>query len=57
MSFCMCVGGECYDKRTEQNLPLAQYNFIAYFCYVFYIPLYLTGPTMTYNAFVSQVWL
>lgn len=35
-------------------LPLSDYSAMRYFEYVFYPPLYLAGPTLTFNTFTSQ---
>ena len=31
------------------------YSLRSFIAYVFYFPLYLAGPTTTYNAWISQV--
>ena len=41
--------------RTERPLLISEYNFLNYFCYIFYVPLYATGPIIGFNAFVSQI--
>jgi D-alanyl-lipoteichoic acid acyltransferase DltB (MBOAT superfamily) len=51
------AGDECYDKRAELNQPLDRFSLSAYFAYLFYFPLYLTGPTISFGAFVSQVYV
>lgn len=42
-------------KRVQEPLPLQHYNFAFYFAYLFYVPLHIAGPTMTFNSFASQV--
>ena len=49
------TGSECYDKRAEINPPAEHFSLSAYFAYVFYVPLYITGPTISFAAFISQV--
>eukprot|EP00698_Gefionella_okellyi_P000920 TRINITY_DN10799_c0_g1_i1.p1 TRINITY_DN10799_c0_g1~~TRINITY_DN10799_c0_g1_i1.p1 ORF type:complete len:520 (-),score=81.97 TRINITY_DN10799_c0_g1_i1:61-1620(-) len=44
-----------YDARVETHQPLERYSFVSYFVYLFYIPVMITGPTIAYNAFISQV--
>ena len=39
----------------EESLPLHHYNMPFFFAYIFYIPLHIAGPTMTFNSFASQV--
>lgn len=34
---------------------MAEYSLWNCLCYSFYAPLYLAGPTLTFNAFVSHV--
>ncbi|ORY43437.1 membrane bound O-acyl transferase [Rhizoclosmatium globosum] len=51
-----CDGGgfQCYKSRVQIHRPMKDYNFIAYLCYLLYAPLYLAGPIMTFNDFMSQ---
>ena len=42
-------------KRQEIHQPLQNYNFIYYYAYLLYPPLYISGPVTTYNAWISQV--
>jgi D-alanyl-lipoteichoic acid acyltransferase DltB (MBOAT superfamily) len=45
-----------YLVRQECSLPLSEYRrFSLYLAYTFYAPVYATGPTLSFNAFVSQV--
>ncbi|EPY36262.1 glycerol uptake protein [Angomonas deanei] len=45
----------CYKLRTEYPRETSEYNLLFYFAYIFFLPLYLTGPMMSYNAFVSYL--
>lgn len=50
------VGSEPSERvRTEQHHELSDYNFQNYFNYIFYPPLYIAGPIITFNNFTSQV--
>ena len=40
--------------RAAAGQPLSAYSAISFFEYVFYPPLYLAGPILTFNAFASQ---
>ncbi|KAF7732825.1 glycerol transporter [Apophysomyces ossiformis] len=33
----------------------SDYNYLFFLAYVFYVPLYLCGPIVTYNDFISQI--
>uniref|UniRef100_A0A7S3VI79 Uncharacterized protein n=1 Tax=Dunaliella tertiolecta TaxID=3047 RepID=A0A7S3VI79_DUNTE len=41
--------------RVEAPLPLASYSYLQHFVYCFYPPLYIAGPTITFNDFASQI--
>lgn len=42
--------------RMETHRSLEEYrSFPLYFAYLFYPPLYITGPTITFNAFASYM--
>jgi D-alanyl-lipoteichoic acid acyltransferase DltB (MBOAT superfamily) len=45
----------CLQARAELWLPLRCYNLGAYLAYLFYPPLYIAGPTITFNSFASQL--
>lgn len=45
-----------YSSRVLAHRPLKDYSLWHCLGYVFYAPLYLAGPTLTFNAYVSQVW-
>eukprot|EP00771_Trimastix_marina_P003246 gnl/Trimastix_PCT/4471.p1 GENE.gnl/Trimastix_PCT/4471~~gnl/Trimastix_PCT/4471.p1 ORF type:complete len:578 (-),score=49.85 gnl/Trimastix_PCT/4471:70-1803(-) len=42
------------DARTISHLPLTLYNGYHYFDYLYYPPLYIAGPILTFNSYVSQ---
>ncbi|KAK3256457.1 hypothetical protein CYMTET_34408, partial [Cymbomonas tetramitiformis] len=42
-----------YKQRSEDSSPDDAFSWLMYFCYLFYPPLYLAGPTISFNAFVS----
>jgi len=44
-------------RRQEDPQPLWVYNLLNYYAYLFYPPLYISGPVITYNAFISQVYI
>jgi D-alanyl-lipoteichoic acid acyltransferase DltB (MBOAT superfamily) len=46
-------GAKCLKFRTETHAD--NYDFITFFAYVCYFPLYFAGPIMTYNSWLSQV--
>lgn len=42
--------------RMQVSTPAwGSYSFVTYLCYLLYPPLYIAGPTITFNAFASQV--
>ena len=44
-----------YEERVAAPQPLNVYNVWMYMAYLFYMPLHIAGPTITFNAFASQV--
>lgn len=44
---------KCLKFRTETHAD--SYDFISFFEYVCYFPLYFAGPIKTYNSWLSQV--
>ncbi|EGG12029.1 uncharacterized protein MELLADRAFT_32714 [Melampsora larici-populina 98AG31] len=42
-------------QTTNSPRELSEYGFINYFNYVFYPPLYIAGPIITFNNFTSQI--
>ncbi|PVZ99814.1 hypothetical protein BB558_004146 [Smittium angustum] len=46
----------CSDKeRLEYSRLEDEYSFLNYFAYLFYVPLYITGPIISFNDFVYQI--
>lgn len=48
------VGPYDYSARVVAHRPLEEYSLWHCLGYVFYAPLYLAGPTLTFNAYMSQ---
>lgn len=44
-----------YSSRVVAHRPIVDYSLWHCVGYVFYAPLYLAGPTLTFNAYVSHV--
>ena len=44
-----------YQGRMETSLETKHYNLTNVLAHAFYVPLYLAGPTITFNAFTSQL--
>ncbi|KAI9226760.1 MAG: MBOAT, membrane-bound O-acyltransferase family-domain-containing protein [Piptocephalis tieghemiana] len=44
-------------QRVQRPLPLSEYSLINYFAYTLYLPLFLAGPIITFNDFISQIRL
>jgi D-alanyl-lipoteichoic acid acyltransferase DltB (MBOAT superfamily) len=42
-------------ELTKTNHDLSVYSLPYYMCYVLYVPLYLGGPVVTFNAFAHQI--
>ena len=38
----------------DQPRPLEEYGILMYFSYIFYCPLYIAGPIMSFNAFAEN---
>lgn len=50
--------GEISEKvRIETPLNDREYGFLYYLTYLTYAPLYMAGPIITFNNFMSQVWI
>jgi D-alanyl-lipoteichoic acid acyltransferase DltB (MBOAT superfamily) len=45
----------CLWWRERANHSNFEYNFLNYFAYLFYTPLYIAGPIMNFNSFVSYL--
>ncbi|KAJ3183380.1 glycerol transporter [Geranomyces variabilis] len=46
---------QCDTARTRNPHPRNLYSLINYLAYLFYVPLYLAGPIITFNDFVAQL--
>ena len=46
-----------YCQRILQDVPtpLEEFTFLNYFVYVFYVPLYFSGPIIGFNSFIFQL--
>ena len=44
-----------YKTREQQSRDLEEYNITNCLAYCFYSPLWLAGPTTTFNAFTSHI--
>ena len=50
------MGGPISDKdRITMPCFASDYNYTNFIAYVLYPPLYLCGPIITFNDFISQV--
>ncbi|KAI9337615.1 MBOAT, membrane-bound O-acyltransferase family-domain-containing protein [Zopfochytrium polystomum] len=49
------MGEKCAKARVDVPLSREDYNFPLYIAYVFYVPLFVAGPIITYNDFVAQL--
>jgi D-alanyl-lipoteichoic acid acyltransferase DltB (MBOAT superfamily) len=49
-------GRTAYFIAQEQHLPKSQYGLLHFLAYIFYPPLYIAGPIVSYNAFTHQVY-
>lgn len=45
----------CYKFRVERSRKEHEYTFLNYLGYIYYFPLFLSGPIMTFNAYLSYV--
>ena len=46
--------GDCAKLRIEAPLPESNYNLINFLAYTLYLPLFLAGPIITFNDFITQ---
>lgn len=44
-----------HKQRTSHAHPPEMYKFTNYLAYILYPPLYIAGPIITFNDFMSQV--
>ena len=42
-----------YYQRVALHRPLYEYSYINYMSYCLYCPLYVAGPILPYNAYIS----
>lgn len=50
-----CTRGlPCHKADIIKSCDLSYYNLTNYLTYIFYPPLYLAGPIMTFNSFMNQ---
>ncbi len=40
---------------SKSVLNLSDFNILNYFVYIFYVPVYFSGPTILYNSFINQI--
>ncbi|KAA8545329.1 hypothetical protein F0562_020113 [Nyssa sinensis] len=48
-------GRTCYLLLQERSVQNDKFSFSIYLCYLVYAPLYIAGPIISFNAFVSQL--
>ncbi|RAL52736.1 hypothetical protein DM860_007504 [Cuscuta australis] len=48
-------GRTCYLLLQERTLKDDKFSITTYLCYLFYAPLYIAGPIISFNAFASQL--
>ncbi|XVF41014.1 hypothetical protein PTKIN_Ptkin01aG0246500 [Pterospermum kingtungense] len=52
----VCKSGKtCYQILQERNARINDFTFTAYLSYLVYAPLYIAGPIISFNAFISQL--
>ncbi|XP_073023369.1 membrane-bound O-acyltransferase gup1 isoform X1 [Primulina eburnea] len=49
------LGKTCYLFLQERSVTNDKFSFSIYLCYLVYAPLYIAGPIISFNAFVSQL--
>lgn len=52
---CQLEPNAGHKQRTTTPHALDIYSFVNYVTYIFYPPLFLAGPIMTFNDFMWQV--
>jgi len=40
---------------TNSTLDVSEFNLLNYFVYIFYVPVYFSGPTILFNSFTNQI--
>lgn len=48
-------GTLCQRILVDVATPLDKFDFLNYFIYIFYVPLYFAGPIITFNSFIYQM--
>ncbi|XP_047325754.1 membrane-bound O-acyltransferase gup1 [Impatiens glandulifera] len=52
----ICSSGKtCYLLLQERSVQNDKFSFGIYLCYLLFAPLYIAGPIISFNAFVSQL--
>lgn len=51
---CIQPKHQCLYMREKQHLQSSEYNILAYYSYLYYVPLYFAGPILSYNSYYSQ---
>jgi len=46
---------QIYKAQVKGVRPLKDYSLLSCFSYLFYAPLYLAGPILPFNSFISQI--
>ncbi len=44
-----------YQVQVARHHLLPSYSLLNYLAYTLYVPLYIAGPIITFNSFVSQL--
>ena len=43
------------DRDAADSLPTSEYSFGNYMCYLFYCPLFIAGPIISFNSWCAQL--
>lgn len=54
MSIC-CINAETSCHKCRVQRPAENFTFKSFLMYIFYPPLYLSGPILTFNDFIHQI--
>jgi len=46
---------EYLKALSNSPLDLSEFNLLNYFVYIFYAPVYFSGPTILFNSFITQI--
>lgn len=44
------------NKEKENHQPAEEYNLLNFLAYTYYLPFFMAGPVVTFNAFIAQVF-